>query len=68
MDKSDDKPLMGIDVDMIGRFRRNRTELEKLGWRLMEVDSGDGHGGGLKPAVAGPLIRDFLRPRHDRIR
>jgi pimeloyl-ACP methyl ester carboxylesterase len=48
------------DPDFIGRFRKNKEELHKLGWETAEVNSGHGHAGGLMPDVACPVIRTFL--------
>ncbi|HXB22559.1 MAG TPA: alpha/beta hydrolase [Candidatus Solibacter sp.] len=50
----------GEDTDFIGRFRRNKNALQKLGWDTEEVNSGHGHAGGLMPDVACPVIRAFL--------
>jgi pimeloyl-ACP methyl ester carboxylesterase len=50
----------GDDTDFIGRFRRNKSALQKLGWDTAEVNSGKGHPGGLMPDIACPVIRSFL--------
>jgi len=50
----------GDDTDFIGRFRKNRETLQKLGWETAEVRSGNGHAGGLMPEVACPVIGAFL--------
>lgn len=51
------------DTDFIGRFRRNKKTLQELGWEIAEVNSGDGHFGGVMPDIACPLIRTFLNKR-----
>lgn len=50
----------GDDTDFIGRFRKNRDILQKLGWETAEVKSGNGHAGGLMPDFACPVIGAFL--------
>jgi pimeloyl-ACP methyl ester carboxylesterase len=50
----------GDDTDFIGRFRRNKKTLQELGWETAEVNSGDGHFGGVMPDIACPVIRTFL--------
>jgi pimeloyl-ACP methyl ester carboxylesterase len=50
----------GDDTDFIGRFRRNKSALQKMGWETVEVTSGNGHAGGLMPDIAGPVVRSFL--------
>ena len=50
----------GDDTDFIGRFRKNKKTIQELGWETVEVNSGDGHPGGLMPDIACPVVRAFL--------
>ena len=50
----------GDDTDFIGRFLKNRKTIQDLGWETAEVNSGNGHPGGLMPDIACPVIRTFL--------
>lgn len=50
----------GDETDSIGRLRKNKKTLEAWGWETAEVNSGNGHPGGLMPDVACPVIRTFL--------
>lgn len=48
------------DTDFIGRFRKNKIALQEMGWATAEINSGNGHPGGLMPEIACPVIGPFL--------
>jgi len=53
----------GEETDFIGRLKKNKDTLHRLGWETAEVNSGDGHFGGCMPETACPVIKEFLN-RH----
>ena len=68
VDAADDGDTAGItgptSASMIGPFREHRATLDAWGWDTVEVDGGVageyGHNGGMRPDIAGPVIRAFL--------
>ncbi len=58
----------GDDTDFIGRFRRNEQALHGMGWETVEVNSGNGHFGGVMPDIACPVIRAFLDKHYTKIK
>ena len=63
VDEEDQFEFLGVTVDMVGRARDEEENLKAMGWEVVYVNSGAGHMGGSAPAVAAPVIAEFLERR-----